>query len=473
VLGLLPDEDGAAVDIEVELRRQQLEAMLAAVRKAALQLLRRLLAELHFTPDLIDQVLMVGGSSCIPCFAKDLQEEFGQDKVLLHERPMLAVAEGAAILSHRLADAQECPGCGGEAGREDAACPHCGFDLEAYTADQGLVDIVHAAAHDYFIRLENEQRFLMIEKNTPLPCFSTEFFQLVAAEQELVHIKFFNSVNDREESIGDLWLGIDRDGQEEEEHRLSELPRVAVTLDIDENNLVSVRAALVGQPDVKVAGTLSRGKADEKLFLSLEQTINEADQKGYSTYTVTDLLNRARAIIRLIHQVVDPETGAVDEALRCAVEEKISKAVRIAEAEEAPLTRMYYAESMLEDYGKLIKPELIAQIEKKIKVLRQADEDGTYEETMQAMENLARLLEDPRLELVHALTQIENACEICYQTDPGKAKRFMRATADVLASAETGGELLMDEVFAVMPEVEAVLDEHARRTQKIYRDIRK
>jgi molecular chaperone DnaK len=473
VLGLLTDEDGDAVDVEVELRRSQLEAMLAAKRDAVLKLLRRLLAELHFTPELIDQVLMVGGSSCIPCFARDLQEEFGEGKVLLHERPMLAVAEGAAILSHRLADTQECPGCGGEAGRNDAACPHCGFDLHAYTAARGLVDIVHAAAHDYFIRLENDQRFLMVEKNTPLPCSSTEIFQLVAAEQELVHIKFFNIVNDREESIGDLWLGIDRDGQEEAEQRGGELPRVAVTLDIDESNLVSVRAALVGQPEVKVEGTLSRGKADEKLFLSLERTISEADQKGYSTYTVTDLLNRARAVIRLIHQVVDPETGKVDEELRRSVEEKISKAVQIAEAEEAPLTRIYYAESMLEDYGKLIKPDLAAQIEKKIDLLRQADEEGSYEETMQTMENLADLLEDPRLELVHALTQIENACEICYQTNPGQAKRFMRAAADVLASAESGGELLMDEVLAIMPEVEAVLDQHARSTQKIYRDIRK
>ena len=473
VLGLLTDEDGDVVDIEVELRRSQLEAMLAAKRDAVLKLLRRLLAELHFTPELIDQVLMVGGSSCIPCFARDLQEEFGPDKVLLHERPMLAVAEGAAILSHRLADTQECPGCGSEAGRNDAACPHCGFDLAAYTAKQGLVDIVHAAAHDYFIRLENDQRFLMVEKNIPLPCSSTEIFQLVAAEQELVHIKFFNIVNDREESIGDLWLGIDRDGQEEKEGRADELPRVAVTLDIDENNLVSVRAALVGQPEVKVAGTLSRGKADEKLFLSLERTISEADQKGYSTYTVTDLLNRARAIIRLIHQVVDPETGKVDEELRRSVEEKISKAVQIAQDEEAPLTRIYYAESMLEDYGRLIKPDLAAQMQKKIDLLRQADEEGTYEETMQAMENLADLLEDPRLELVHALTQIENACEICYQTDPGQAKRFMRAAADVLASAESGGELLLDDVLAIMPEVEEVLDQHARSTQKIYRDIRK
>jgi molecular chaperone DnaK len=473
VLGLLTDEDGDALDIEVQVRQEKLDALLAPMRDAVLQLLRRLLAELHFTPDLIDQVLLVGGSSCIPSFVKALQKEFGEEKILLHERPMLAVAEGAAILSHRLADTQECPGCGDEAGRNDTVCPNCGFDLANYITNQGLVDIVHAAAHDYFIRLENDQRFLMVEKNSPLPCSSTEIFQLVDAEQELVHIKFFNIVNEREESIGDLWLGIDRDSYEEEEQHTDQAARIAVTLDIDENNLVSVRAALVGHPEVKVAGTLSRGKADEKLFLVLERMINEADQQGYSTYTVTDLLSRARAIIRSIHQVVDPETGQVDEVLRRSIEEKIHKAVQIAKAEEAPLTRIYYAESMLEDYGKLIKADLAEKIQKKINSLRQADEDSSYEETIEAMEELEEALEDPGLELVHALTQIENACEICYQTNPSKAKQFMRVASDMLALAEAGNNAFTEQVLAVMPEVEDILDQHARSTQKIYRDIRK
>ncbi|MGX9728272.1 MAG: Hsp70 family protein [Candidatus Electronema sp. VV] len=470
VLGLLTDEDGDPLNIEAECSREQLEELMVPMLQTMLKLTRGLLAEAHFTKDLIDHVLLVGGSSRIPCVISALRQEFGPEKVLPHERPMLAVAEGAAILSCRLADMQECPSCGKEAKQHDAVCPHCQFNLEEHAVRHSLVDIVHAAAHDYFIRLENDQRFLLIKKNTPLPCSSTEVFQLVDAEQELAHIRFYNVVNGREERIGDLWLGIDRDsgGPEPEEP-----PRVAVTLDIDESNLVSVRAALAGQPEVKVEGTLSRGKADERLFLLLEQTISEADRKGCSAYTVADLLCRARGIIRSIRKVVDPRTGAADEALCRQVEEKIRKAAAIAEAEEAPLTRIYYAESMLNDYGSLIAPALQEKIISKIERLRKIDEDGGYEETMQAMDELAAALEDPGLNLAHDLTQIENACEICHRTEPDKATRFMRAAAAVLEAAETGEEPDIAQLEAVMPEVEEVLDRHARSAQKIHRDIRR
>jgi molecular chaperone DnaK len=471
VLGLLTDEDGDPLHIEAELSQEQLEEMLAPLLTTMLRLLRNLLAEAYFSPDLIDHVLLVGGSSRIPCVIKTLRQEFGADKVLLHERPMLAVAEGAAILSHRLADTLECPSCGGETSQHNANCPHCQFNLATYTTEHGLVDIVHAAAHDYFIRLENDQRFLLVKKNSVLPCSCTEIFQLVDAEQELVHMQFYNVVNNKEERIGDLWLGIDRDSTTAPQ--TEESPRLAVTLNIDENNLVSVQAALVGQLKGKVEGTLSRGKADERLFLRLEQIINEADRKGCSTYTVADLLCRAKGIIRALHKVVDAQTGEVDGAACRRVEEKINKAVRISEAEEAPLTQIYYAESMLADYGMLIAPALQERILKKIQLLRETDEEGSYEETMQAMDELSNVLENPGLEVVHALTQIENACEICHQTEPDKAKRFMRAAAEVLASAEAGEELRFEHVLAVMPEVEEVLDQHGRSIQKIHRDIRK
>ncbi|XOF33245.1 MAG: Hsp70 family protein [Candidatus Electrothrix sp. YB6] len=482
VLGLLLDDDGDALDIEVDLTRARFDAMMQPMLHSMLELVRGLLADVHFTEDLIDNILLVGGSARIPCVIKALQGEFGTDRVLLHERPMLAVAEGAAILSHRLADTLECPQCGQNAAQQDAVCPHCGFDLDSYTVEQGVVEIVHTAAHDYFIRLENNRRFLMIEKNTPLPCSCTEVFQLVDAAQQLVHMKFSNMVNGQEQSIGDLWLGIDRNDREKspgretaaEKAQVSPEPaRLAVTLDIDENNLVSVNAALVDQSEIAVSRTLSRGKADEKLFLALEQAISDADRRQYSAYTVIDLLNRTRSIITAINRVVHPVTGVVHEARYEEAQGMIRKAVQIAENEEAPLTQIYYAESMLEDYGMLIAPEIQETLQERIAALRQADSHGSYGETMQASEALAEALDDDGLALVNTLVQIENAGEICYADDPGKAKRFLRVVSDVLKAAEKGDPSVEDKVNAIMPEVDEVLDRYARSTQKIHRDIRR
>lgn len=80
-------------------------------------------------------------------------------------------------------------------------------------------------------------------------------------------MKFYNIVNDEEESIGDLWLGIDTDESIKPKPREEGPLHVQITLKIDENNLIEVTAAMEERPDVKVSRTLSRGKADEKLFL--------------------------------------------------------------------------------------------------------------------------------------------------------------------------------------------------------------
>ena len=470
ILGILLDEDGDAFDVEVELSRDQLEAMLEPMLESMILLVRDIIANVHFSNDLIDNVLLVGGSSRTPCVIKAMQQEFGVEKVLLHERPMLAIAEGAAILSHRLADVIECPGCGKEIAQNEATCPHCEFDLEAHTVDQGLVEIVHASAHDYYIKLENDARFLMVEKNSPLPCSHTEVFQLVDVEQELVHMKFYNVVNDKEESIGDLWLGIDYDEEQREDDKPS---RIAITIDIDENNLVSVSAALRDKPDVTISKTLSRGKADEKLFLDLEQTVNEADQAGYTRFVVLDLLYHARSIIKSIHGLVNAQTGEVDEAKYKLIKGKLAKAARMAEEGETPRSAMLYAESMLEDYASIIEPAQQKKIQKKIDRLRKANDDSSYEVTIQAKETLDDAMKDERLGVVHLLLKIEHAGQVCQKTDPGKGMRFMRAAEDIVRSLEANDESGLDKLGEIMPEVQSVLQNYMQSSRKIHKDIRK
>ena len=472
IFGLLLDEDGDAFDIEVELSRAQFNTMLSPMLSSMIRLVRETISGIHFTDDLIDNILLVGGSSRIPAIINALQEEFGEEKVLLHDRPMLAIAEGAAILSHRLGDQLECPGCGHEVSREEALCPHCSFDMDAYTVDQGLVAIVHAAAHDYYIKLENDQRFLLVEKNTPLPCSSTEVFQLVDVEQELVHMKFYNVVNDKEEGIGDLWLGIDKREVDDEAGQPSQLE---LTLSIDENNLVSVEAALLEQPDIGVSGTLSRGKADEKLFLSLEESINDANTKGYGTFVVVDLLRRARSIIRTIHDVVNSETGKVDERLYKQAQSKIDKAARIADGGEAPRTNIYYAEAMLDSYGMLVDPSLQDRINKKVEKLRNVDDDGSYDRTMKAQRELLDILDNEDLAAATLMMDIERAAEICRKTDQTKSVQFMSAIDKLIRLImKDDGHVAVDNLLkTTMPEVRKVLEGHVDTGFEIHKDLRK
>ena len=308
ILGVLRDADGDLIDVDVELSRDQFNEVIAPTVERIVTLTRKVLEDIHFDHELIDNVLLVGGSSQIPRVVAAMEQEFGKEKVLVHERPMLAIAEGAAILSHRLADTYECPRCGREVSQIAESCPGCGFDLIKHTIEQGVLDIVHTSAHDYYLYLENGRRHLFVEKNMPLPYETTETFALVHPDQKLVHMKFFNVVNEQDESIGDLWLGIEQNETEGEDQKgKPEGPlHVEITLRIDENNLIEVDAAIKELNGVRVSRTLSRGKADEKLLMELEETISEANEEGYTGYVMIDLIHRCA----FRHKGYPPDSGS-------------------------------------------------------------------------------------------------------------------------------------------------------------------
>ncbi|MEA2083773.1 MAG: Hsp70 family protein [Thermodesulfobacteriota bacterium] len=473
ILGILRDEDGDAVDVDVKLTRDQFNTIIEPMIDSIIKLTRKIINDIHFTPDLIDNVLLVGGSSRIPRVIEAMEQEFGKDKVMVHERPMLAIAEGAAILSHRLADTFECPECGVDVSQSDISCAQCGFDLEKYTISSGVLDIVHSAAHDYYIQLENNERHLLVEQNTPLPCTKTEVFKLVHPEQKLVHMKFYNVVNDEDESIGDLWLGIDSKYDLEEKEG-DDVLQVELTLNIDENNLVEVSAAIKENAEVQLSKTLSRGKADEKLFLSLEKTITEANDKKYKNMTMIDLLHRALSVIRDINKVVDPETNQVNEALYNQTDMKIDKAAKMAANDMSSKTAIYYAEAMLEDFSPAISSQHQNLIRKNIKRLEEMDEKGTYEENVKAEKELQETLRAEELGPVNLLMDIQNAGEICLDTHPDKAPKFFKYIRDILKAVTDNDHDKTISLFnEIMPEASAICKENFNKTGAIYKDIRK
>ncbi len=475
ILGVLKDSDGDSIDVDVELTRDQFDKLITPVVERIIRLTRKMLENIHFSPDLIDEVLLVGGSSMIPSVVAAMKKEFGDNKILIHERPMLAIAEGAAILSHRLSDAYECPRCGQTVSQKDTVCNNCQFNLEEHIIEAGVLDIVHSAAHDYYIRLENDERHLFIEKNTPLPCEKTETFKLVHSQQKLVHMKFYNMVNDEEESIGDLWLGIeDIEKKEEDEKQDSEASlHVDITLKIDENNLIEVTATLKEHLEIQLSKTLSRGKADEKLFLALEDTINEANQEKYREYVMMDLTYRSLSVIKDINMVVDPETGDLNEKMYEKAANKTEKARKMAAEGHSPKGVMNYSEIVLRDFEPAIPHRVRAAIRKSVKRLEEMEDRGTFEENVKAVEDLSNLLNE-KLGVVNLLMEIQKAGYICANTNPSKAPRFFQSINDILeAFNERDEEKAISIIHEVMPEVEKVVKTHHTKAGTIYKDITK
>jgi molecular chaperone DnaK len=475
ILGLLKDEDGDLLDVDVTLTRDRFDTLVQPMVDTAMDLTRKLLTDIHIPADLIDKVLLVGGSSRIPCIIAAVQDMFGASKVRVHDRPMLAIAEGAAILSHRLSETYECAGCGQSVSQTDTTCSHCGFNLEKHTIDQGVLDIVHSTAHDYYVVLENGEKYLFIEKNTPLPCEQTEVFKLVQEDQQLVHMKFFNRVNEIEESIGDLWLGIDKETLKKCWDNLADADESAVlsieiTLKIDENNLVSVDVSLREFPDVHLSRTLSRGRADETLFRKVETMINEVNEKEISVYTTEDMTTRIVSTIQDIHQVIDPDSGQVVEPVHHLAEMKIEKTRRFSENGITCYSTINFAQSALDNFGMLLSSKDRTLMQKKIDHLKQMTLTGSYEENLSAYEDLSRYID--QFPQIVVLMQIKKAHEYCQQHDPDRAGAFKEEMAKLMGAILKQDLKLTDTLLhEILPRVDKVLHQFDYETGKIHKGI--
>lgn len=84
--------------------------------------------EIHFEVELIDTVLLVGGSSSIPAIQDALKTLFGEHKVQIHPRLMLAIAEGAALMAAKLANQET-------------------------RTETASFSMMHSTAHDYYLQL--------------------------------------------------------------------------------------------------------------------------------------------------------------------------------------------------------------------------------------------------------------------------------------------------------------------------------
>lgn len=472
VLGLLKDADGDILDVEVELTRERFETLLGPFAGRAVELTKQVLTSIQFEPDLIDRVVMVGGSSCIPLIVEKMKGLFGQGKVLVHERPLLAIAEGAAILAHRLSDAYECPGCGQEVAQSDKVCTSCGFDLVQDLAGKGVVDIVHSTSHDYYLELEDGSDHLLVDRNMPLPFKTQGAFRLMHPEQRLAHFRFYNLVNEERESIGDLWLSFDPNEDSKGGASEKDVREVLLDFEIDEDNLITVGASLVDRPEVRVSRTLSQGNADERLFLELEGAIARVNGEEHEYFTKYDFLYRSGEIARTINVVIDPETGEEDPKASRDAARRLAVAAELVEREESPTSNLFYLEELLTEYGGLLQIDQRDRLAKRIEAFRDRNHAGTVEEILGARDRAHR--EADKYPALQVLISVGDAADTVARKDPAKAPRYGKYLQDLRRA------LLKNDVATftrlsreIMPEVNGVLADRDKAELHIFKGVRK
>lgn len=304
----LLDEFGMAIPVNVTITREEFEAMILPMVERSVGVCIDAIKYSDYPLELIDVILLVGGSSQIPLVQRKVKEAFGADKVVMHPRPMYAVAEGAAIVA------------------------------------AGLTEKVSTVSRDYFIQLVDEPRYKIIGQGDILPVRKNYTFRTSADGQSLIHFKFFSpdSVSEtldkvnRDEKIGEMWLALDQ--------AYSKQTEVLVTVELDEkNNYLQIVAALKNDPRIKVSCSFSRGGEDEKISQQVEELITELNQANNLTEIGVQKANKiAGEVVREANQIQGGD-GKIQADRLQAAKNKL-KELEIFASEDHQVAKLYLSD---------------------------------------------------------------------------------------------------------------------------------
>lgn len=121
----LPGFDREGEEQALDLDREVFERLIRPDLEQITDIVRSSLQQTRLSPELIDFVIPVGGSSLIPLVNKFLSDIFGEKKIVRSSHPFHAAACGAAIHTAMLS-ALVCPHCGKSNSPQEELCRYCG-----------------------------------------------------------------------------------------------------------------------------------------------------------------------------------------------------------------------------------------------------------------------------------------------------------------------------------------------------------
>lgn len=231
---------------------------------------------------MIDNILLVGGSSCIPLVKKLLVDSYGVEKIKVSEKPTLAFAEGAAILSYRLGDEYE-------------------TDMEYSERN----NISYSTNHSYFIEIQNEDGSTelerIIEKQMPLPIQLSKVHKILN-NYPIQTIELFAEVENGVERLTKIFLLFDRYYSKGNEMVIN------INLDIDE--VFNCSYYPKGKNELIKNAILGRGKKDSKFLDFLYSTLQKVDNYDISKSDKANFGGDIRRLVNKINQLmpIDPDS---------------------------------------------------------------------------------------------------------------------------------------------------------------------
>ena len=246
------DENGEWIDFDITIKREEFEKLAKPFVERSIELIEKLLKEVGYDMAMIDNILLVGGTSCIPLIKEMLSKKYGIRKVKISDYPMQVKAEGAGILAHRLGDEYE--------------------PIDEVSAGG---ELFYSTQHNYFVELENGSYDKIIEKQLPLPLNVLRNYKTTQNNQLLfkfpIYADFEGGVKEKH-SMGFFII--------EEDLPLGSDIVLDITLEIDE--VFEVKAYPKYDKTKSKNILLARGNRDSKTLDFLTNTLEKVEKGRYS-----------------------------------------------------------------------------------------------------------------------------------------------------------------------------------------------
>src|SRR5262249_34190155 len=252
----IAEKDGHALHLNIELSREQFEAMIRPLLGRTMDCVQRALDDSRVTAGQIDKVVLVGGSTRTPLVGRLLEERLSQP-AHFEVNPDLCVAMGASLQAGIIA----------------------GTDVRAVLVDitphtLGIKCLDEFGGYDFPFRFAP-----IIHRNAPLPASRSELFHTCYDQQTEVHIEVYQGESDdvrNNHRIGEFMV-----------QGLACVPagnQIVVQLDLNLDGMlkVSAREKATGlQKQVTIENALARFERDEQALARerLERLWEDADEE--------------------------------------------------------------------------------------------------------------------------------------------------------------------------------------------------
>ena len=305
-LPFITADDSGPKHLELELTRAKFEALTKDLVGATLEPLNQALKDSELTPDDIDRVLLVGGSTRIPAVQRLIQRLFPNTQIERSLNPDEAVALGAAIQ---------------------------GGVLEGEVQEVLLLDVTPLSLG---IETLGEVFTKIIERNTTIPTSRSQVFSTAADGQTSVEIHVLQGERAMAKdniSLGKFLLtGIPPTPRG--------IPQIEVSFEIDVNGILRVAAQDLGTGREQSIVITNRGGLNSGEIERLQQEAEQYAESDVRQRERAELNNQVDELLNSYATVLLENGHLISEALKLSSQQKREQLVAALQDATASLPRL-------------------------------------------------------------------------------------------------------------------------------------